>query len=130
VSFLVKLFAIKGNLVVMNHLYHKLAVASVCTALSFTLVANKEAKAATITLESTLGFYAADVNRDGRGDFSFDYTPNPSLPIHLGVLPGRYTETVEYRPSYEFNIPIYFLPLIQLLPMLFFRLGGLILLGD
>jgi hypothetical protein len=109
VSFLVKLFAIKGNLVVMNHLYHKLAVASVCTALSFTLVANKEAKAATITLESTLGFYAADSNRDGRGDWSFDFAAIPSLPINLGVFPGRYTETVEYRPLYEFNIANLFL---------------------
>jgi hypothetical protein len=32
-NFPVKLFAIKGNLVFMNNLYHKVAVASVCTAL-------------------------------------------------------------------------------------------------
>jgi hypothetical protein len=108
VSFLVKLFAIKGNLVVMNHLYHKLAVASVCTALSFTLVANKEAKAATITLESTLGFHAADRDRDGRGDSTFDY-PFFS-PMLLGVFMGRYTETVEFRPLYEFNMTNLSLP--------------------
>jgi hypothetical protein len=34
----------------MNNLYHKVAVASVCTALSFALGANEEAKAATFTL--------------------------------------------------------------------------------
>jgi hypothetical protein len=45
-----KLFTIKGNSVVMNSFYHKVAVACVCTALSFTLGANKEAKAATSTL--------------------------------------------------------------------------------
>jgi len=37
----------------MNKLYHKVAVASVCTALSFTLGANKEAKAVTFTLTGT-----------------------------------------------------------------------------
>ncbi len=92
----------------MNHLYHKLAVAFVCTALSFTLVANKEAKAATITLE-TLGFRAADRNRDGLGDDSFDSAPLFPT-ILLGVFLGRYTETVEFRPLYEFNIANLSLP--------------------
>jgi hypothetical protein len=32
-NFPVKLFTAKGNLVFMNNLYHKVAVASVCTAL-------------------------------------------------------------------------------------------------
>ena len=40
----------------MNNLYHKVAVASVCTALSFTLGANKEVKAATITVPPTIQF--------------------------------------------------------------------------
>ena len=40
----------------MNNLYHKVAAASVCTALSFVLGANKEAKAATITLTPTVQF--------------------------------------------------------------------------
>jgi hypothetical protein len=93
----------------MNHLYHKLAVASVCTALSFTLVANKEAKAATITL-GTLGFHAADRNRDGLGDDSYDYGPLFLSPILLGVIQGRYTETIEFRPLYEFNIANLSLP--------------------
>jgi len=56
VSFLVKSFSIKGNLVVMNNLYHKVAVASVCTALSFVLGASEEVKAATITLTPTIQF--------------------------------------------------------------------------
>jgi hypothetical protein len=56
VSFPVKLFTIKGNLVFMNNLYHKVAVASVCTALGFVLGASKEVKAATITLTPTIQF--------------------------------------------------------------------------
>jgi hypothetical protein len=43
----------KGNLVFMYNLYHKVAVASVCTALGFALGANKEVKAATFTLTRT-----------------------------------------------------------------------------
>ncbi len=45
--FPVKLFTLKRNLVFMNNLYHKVAVASVCTALGFAIGATKEAKAAT-----------------------------------------------------------------------------------
>jgi hypothetical protein len=41
----------------MNNLYHKLAIASVCTALSFALVANKEAKAATLGYQATTTFF-------------------------------------------------------------------------
>jgi hypothetical protein len=40
----------------MSKLYHKIAVAFACTALSFTLVANKEAQAATFNLTSTTKF--------------------------------------------------------------------------
>jgi hypothetical protein len=50
------LFTTKGNLVVMSKLYHKIAVAFACTALSFTLVANKEAQAATFNLTPTTKF--------------------------------------------------------------------------
>jgi hypothetical protein len=56
------MFTRKGNLVVMKNLYHKVAVASICTALSFTLGANQEAKAATITLTPATSFYSFDLN--------------------------------------------------------------------
>jgi len=56
VSFPVQLFTIKGNLVFMNNLYHKVAVASVCTALGFALGANEEAYSATFTLPPTINF--------------------------------------------------------------------------
>jgi hypothetical protein len=56
VNFPVKLFTIKGNLVFMNNLYRKVAVAYVCTALAFVLGASKEVKAATITLTPTIQF--------------------------------------------------------------------------
>ncbi len=41
----------------MNNFYHKLAVTSVFTALSFTLGTNKEAKAATFYLRNTIDFF-------------------------------------------------------------------------
>jgi hypothetical protein len=79
VSFSVKLFTIKGNLVFMNNLYNKVAVASVCTALGFVLGASSEAKAATFSLEPTItigiidcefeGFVCA--SSDGLGDVLF-----------------------------------------------------------
>jgi len=50
----------------MNNLYHKISVASVCTALIFTLGANKEAKAA--TLAPTINFEVLDYSNDGVGD--------------------------------------------------------------
>jgi hypothetical protein len=77
----------------MNNLYRKIAVTSICTALSFTLVANKEAKAATITL-TTYGFLASDRNQDGLGDYVYGGVP---LPV------GRRVNE-EYRAFYEFNI--------------------------
>ena len=44
----------------MSRLYHKVAVASVCTALGFVLGASPEAKAATFTLEPTITFGVID----------------------------------------------------------------------
>jgi len=44
----------------MNNLYHKVAVASVCTALGFALGANKEAYSATLTLPPTINFQVID----------------------------------------------------------------------
>jgi hypothetical protein len=70
------LFTIKGNLVVMNNLYHKIAVASVCTALGFALGATEEAKAATLTLPPAVTFEVVDTDFfdnsfDGLGDEVF-----------------------------------------------------------
>ncbi|HEY9811985.1 MAG TPA: PEP-CTERM sorting domain-containing protein [Candidatus Sericytochromatia bacterium] len=55
----------------MNNLYHKVAVASVCTVLGFALGANTEAKAATLSLEPTIKVEVADYlppASDGLGD--------------------------------------------------------------
>jgi hypothetical protein len=96
------LFSIKGNLVFMNNHYHKVAVAvaSVCTALSFTLGASKEVKAATFTLVPTYSFVAIDwgspnsSSLDGLGDAYYP-TSIPSADIRSDI---------ETRASYEFNI--------------------------
>jgi hypothetical protein len=101
VSFSIKLFTIKGILVFMNNLYHKVAVASVCTTLGFALGVNKEAKAATFTLVPTHSFVAIDwgspnsSSLDGLGDAYYPAS-NPSAEIGLGSF--------EARASYEFNI--------------------------
>jgi hypothetical protein len=52
----------------MNNLYHKIAVASVCTALGFALGANKEASAATFTLAPTINFQVIDDGIWGGGE--------------------------------------------------------------
>jgi hypothetical protein len=79
------LFAIESNLVFMNNLYRKVAVASVCTALGFALGANKEAKAATFSsdyywLGSHLTFQVIDGGSygsfDGQGDAVFRVSYN------------------------------------------------------
>jgi hypothetical protein len=94
------LFTIKGNLVFMKNLYHKVAVASVCTALGFALVANEEAKAATITLPSTINFGVLDVNN---GDNSFfDGVGDEVLPANVPItLKGTQGEARQFA---EFNI--------------------------
>ena len=84
----------------MNNLYHKFAVASVGIALGFTLGANKEAKAATFTLQPTLTFEVVDLGSpnssslDWRGD-AYYYTNYPSVHSRTNL---------DRRASYEFNI--------------------------
>jgi len=82
----------------MNNLYHKLAFASVCTALGLALVANKEAKAAVFTLTPTISYSVWDTkDQDGLGDYIFG---SVSLPV--GIIKGEgYRD--EYRAFYEFN---------------------------
>jgi hypothetical protein len=102
-NFSVKLFTIKRNLVFMNNLYQKVAFASVCTALGFVLVPNKEAKAAVFTLTSTTIFFVGDKNQDGIGDYIYG-----DVPLSVGIKDERHTrnnqEDEEYKAVYEFNI--------------------------
>ena len=82
----------------MNNLYHKLAVASVCTALGFALGANKEAKAATITLEPAINFEVLDYSNDGVAD---------SVRMEDNSYFGK-VRVVEGRLFTEFNIDFSF----------------------
>jgi len=83
----------------MKNLYHKVAVASVCTALGFALVANEEAKAATITLPSTINFGVLDFDDNGN---SFDGLGDEVLPANVPItLKGTQGEA---RQLAEFNI--------------------------
>ena len=104
----------------MNNLYHKVAVASVCTALDFASGANEEAYSATFTLPPTITFGVRDSNFDGRGDLvpenytvvgkgargeeaefaefyvgGFPFTPNTV--INSAVI---YTEIFTFEPIY------------------------------
>ncbi|MEG4634727.1 PEP-CTERM sorting domain-containing protein [Microcoleus sp. AR_TQ3_B6] len=83
----------------MNNLYQKVAFASVCTALSLALVANKEAKAGVITLTPNSSFIVGDRNdRDGVGDYI-----SGDVPLPVGIINGEgYRQ--EYRAFYEFNM--------------------------
>jgi hypothetical protein len=92
VGFPVKLFIIKGSLVFMNNLYHKVAVFSVCTALGVALGANKEAKAA--TLVPTINFEVLDYSNDGVAD---------SVSMDDNSYFGK-VRAVEGRLFTEFNI--------------------------
>ena len=89
----------------MNNLYHKLAFASVCTALGFALVPNKEAKAAVFTMAPTSTYTVGDTkDQDGVGDYIFG---SESLPV--GIIKGEgYRQ--EYRAFYEFNLANLSLP--------------------
>jgi hypothetical protein len=98
-SFPVKLFTIKGNLVFMKNLYHKVAVASVCTALGFALGASPEAKAASFTFAPTITFEVIDLEEgpsrfDGLGDLVFPGNFDT-------VVRGTVGEAAEFA---EFNI--------------------------
>ena len=80
----------------MNNLYHKIAVASVCTALSFTLGVNKEAKAATFALAAT-GFNVSGTSQMG-GTGIWNDNGNSGLFISTN------DRNSAMRAFYEFNI--------------------------
>ncbi len=83
----------------MNNLYHKVAVASVCTALGFALGANPEAKAATFTLAPTITFEVIDGGYDGH---SFDGLGDKVFPGNFDtVVRGTVGEAAEFA---EINI--------------------------
>jgi hypothetical protein len=89
----------------MNNLYRKVAVAFVGITLGFALGANKEAKAAIITLPSATAFSAVDTNNDGLGD---SYSLATTLRVdHLYLLGGN--RGPEFKALYEFNIASLFL---------------------
>jgi hypothetical protein len=71
----------------MNNLYHKVAVASVCTALGFALGANEEAYSATFTLPPNLTFEVLGG--------TYYHTNYPSVQTTTNLNIGAY---------YEFNI--------------------------
>lgn len=76
----------------MNNLYNKVAVTSICTALSFTLVTNKEAKAATFNLTGT----SFSVSRESL------YVTSGS--VEGGTIAGMPIGSPETRAFYEFDI--------------------------
>jgi hypothetical protein len=85
----------------MSNLYHKIAVVSVCTALGFAWGANKEAKAATITLTPTIQFGAGA--RFNRLNKYYDVKLSPQYD-RVSFGPG----SIETRLA-EFNISSFFI---------------------
>jgi hypothetical protein len=90
----------------MNNLYHRVAVASVCTALSFTLGANKEAKAATFSLPSIITSEVIDYEAttiSGNKVFNYDGLADELIPeiFTITVLKGTSGEVAQLT---EFNI--------------------------
>jgi hypothetical protein len=98
----------------MNNLYHKVAVASVCTALSFTLGANKEAKAATITLTPATSFGVINPGLDGDSYYV-------GRPFFVGLISNHSGQYIEGRAFYEFNIANLSLPSNTVISDAFFR---------
>jgi|GEM_PF-251918 len=111
--FPVKLFTIKRNLVFMNNLYHKVAVASACTALGLAIGASKEAKAATFNTSFPYPLITFEVHDggsfgsfDGLGDavMSLTYPDVDSGRNHSWYTAER-TTTGEIAALTEFSIP-------------------------
>jgi hypothetical protein len=89
----------------MTHLYDKVAVASVCTALSFVLGASEEVKAATITVPPTIQFGITIVQSR--------YAPGPHFPelsseFDRVAAPPPGSNIYQQRLA-EFNISSFFM---------------------
>jgi hypothetical protein len=98
VSFPVKVFTIKGDLIFMNNVYLKLAIASVCTALGSVLGTNEKAYSATFDLASSITFEVIDGGFSG----SFDGRGDEVFPGNFWVVArGTEGEAAEFA---EFNI--------------------------
>jgi len=93
----------------MNSLYHKFAVTSVCTALSFTLGLHQEAKAATFYLpalefrvEGTSSYsdvVGEKVINSGEPTFG-----DPTGSFFIGKIWNYKTGLIERRAFYEYNL--------------------------
>jgi hypothetical protein len=82
----------------MNNLHHKIAVASVCTALGFVLGSSEEVKAATFSLAPTIRFEVIDYIWDGN---SFDGLGDVVFPVAAVITNGTEGESADLQ---EFNI--------------------------
>jgi hypothetical protein len=102
-GFLVKVVYYKRKFSFMNNLYHKLAVASVSTALSFVLGASEEVKAATITVPPTIQFGVRTMFGVFGGSSTY-FTPD-SDDVFFVPRPGGGPQT---RLA-EFNISSFFI---------------------
>jgi hypothetical protein len=99
----------------MKNLYHKVAVASICTALGFVLGASKEAKAATFTLTAT-EFFVEDIydqngyGTDGLGDrllnsrYDNEFISNEGYRSIVRFPSVGKIRNTERRAFYEFNL--------------------------
>jgi hypothetical protein len=82
----------------MNNFYHKVALTCIYTALSFTLVTNKEAKAATFSAEKTEEFFI-----EYSYQYGFIFTDPKSGPSGHSFLVEK-TRNTEQRAFFEFSI--------------------------
>jgi hypothetical protein len=103
-----QLFTIKRNLVFMNNLYNKVAVASVCTVLGFALSSHEEAKAVTLTLAPTINFevldYSNRVGNEDDDDYTYEYDGvGDSVRMEDNSYFGK-VRVAEGRLFAEFNI--------------------------
>jgi hypothetical protein len=87
----------------MNNLYHKVAVASVGIALSFTLGTNKEAKAATFTLTAPR-FVVEGYQYDPYNSVGERVLDSEDPSAEANSIQRSTSSTPERRAFYEFNI--------------------------